>query len=51
MRVKLLKGEAKESTEMWDWREVTVALYCLKLGRGLVLIEGDPAIFRRKVKP
>ena len=52
--VKLLKGEAKESTDIQDCREVTVALYCRKLGLGLELefIAGEPApIFRLRVKP
>ena len=51
INVKLLRGDAKESTEMRDCRDVTVALYCRKLGLGLEFMAGDPAIFRLKVKP
>ena len=52
--VKLFKGDVKESTDIRDCLEVTVALYCRKLGLGLELefIAGELApIFRLKVKP
>ena len=62
INVRLLNGEARESIDNCECREVTVALYCRKLGLVLdeslcleLIIDGDPGIIksflRFKVNP